>query len=52
MFEGSKSVGMMVRGVGDFTHLFTSEHQTGLAREKEEPQVLGERAQAPGRAIR
>ena len=52
MFEGSKCVGMMVRGVGDFTHLFASEHQAGLAREKEETQVLGERAQAPGRAVR
>ena len=52
MFEGSKSVGMMVRRVGDFTDLFASEHQAGLAREKEETQVMGERAQVPGRAIR
>ena len=33
-------------------HLFASEPQAGLAREKEETQVLGKRAQAPGRAIR
>lgn len=33
-------------------HLFPSEHQAGLAREKEETQVLGKRSQAPGRAIR
>lgn len=52
MFEGSKTAEINVRRVVDCVHLFASEHHSGHAREKEEPQVLGKRALAPGRAMR
>ena len=51
MSEGSKWVGVIVRGEGDCMHLFAREQQAGLAGEEETP-VLGKKAQASGRTIR
>ena len=45
----SMSVGMCVRGVGDYMHLLASEQQAGLSCAKEETQMLGKRSQAGSR---
>jgi len=49
MFEGSRSVGVILRGMGDFMHLLASEIRLALPQRR--TQVLGNRTQAPGRAI-